>query len=85
MSFRTTTTGSWSRPLPILERLPKSATGEVPESDSAPCLAAERETIREQLHPLGSREGPTEVSNGDILHRTSSVASSARWSAHRLG
>ncbi len=64
MSYRTTMTGSWFRPLPILERLRKSPTGELPESDSALYLAAERETIREQLHPLGSHEGLTEVSNG---------------------
>jgi 5-methyltetrahydropteroyltriglutamate--homocysteine methyltransferase len=62
--YRTTMTGSWFRPKEILELLAQNPTGELPEKYSTLYLAAERETIREQLHPLGNPHGLYEVSNG---------------------
>jgi 5-methyltetrahydropteroyltriglutamate--homocysteine methyltransferase len=62
--YRTTMTGSWFRPKEILELLAQSPTGELPETQSATYLAAERQTIREQLHPLGNPHGLYQVSNG---------------------
>ncbi len=64
MAYRTTMTGSWFRPKEILALLAQSPTGELGPEHSARYLAAERETIREQLHPLVSSHGLTEVSNG---------------------
>ncbi len=64
MAYRTTMTGSWFRSKEILGLLGQSPTGEIDPSHSATYLAAERETIREQLHPLGSPIGLYEVSNG---------------------
>ncbi len=64
MEYRTTMTGSWFRPKEILGLLAQSPTGELSEEHAAKYLAAERETIREQLHPLGNPRGLYEVSNG---------------------
>jgi 5-methyltetrahydropteroyltriglutamate--homocysteine methyltransferase len=57
-------TGSWFRSKEILGLLAQSPTGELAESHSSLYLAAEREAIREQLHPLGNPRGLYEVSNG---------------------
>jgi len=64
MSYRTTMTGSWFRSKEILALLSRSPTGELPEAESSVYLAAERQAIQEQLHPLGNRRGLYEVSNG---------------------
>ncbi|MGD0250980.1 MAG: hypothetical protein ABSB97_08885, partial [Thermoplasmata archaeon] len=64
MAYRTTMTGSWFRSKEILALLAQSPTGELAESQSAVYLTEERQTIREQLHPLGNPRGLYEVSNG---------------------
>jgi 5-methyltetrahydropteroyltriglutamate--homocysteine methyltransferase len=64
MAYRTTMTGSWFRPKEILGLLAQSPTGELPESQSSVYLEVERQTIQEQLHPLGNARGLYEVSNG---------------------
>ncbi len=64
MAYRTTMTGSWFRSKEILGLLAKSPSGELPESQSAVYLKEERETIREQLHPMGNPRGLYAVSNG---------------------
>ncbi|MGI0071172.1 MAG: hypothetical protein ACRECT_03775 [Thermoplasmata archaeon] len=64
MTYRTTMTGSWFRPKEILELLAKSPTGEIDPQHAEQYLAAERQAIREQVHPIGSPEGLYEVSNG---------------------
>ncbi len=64
MTYRTTMTGSWFRPKEILSLLAASPTGELGVGHADTYLAAERATIREQLHPLGSAHGLDEVSNG---------------------
>ena len=64
MAYRTTMTGSWFRSKEILGLLAQSPTGEIDPSHSSTYLAAERETMREQVHPLGSPAGLYEVSNG---------------------
>ena len=64
MAYRTTMTGSWFRSNEILGLLGQSPSGELAEEHASKYLAAERQTIREQLHPLGSPFGLYEVSNG---------------------
>jgi len=64
MAYRTTMTGSWFRPKEVLDLLAKSPTGEIGPEHSKVYLEAERQAIREQLHPLGSPLGLDEVSNG---------------------
>lgn len=64
MAYRTTMTGSWFRSKEILGLLAQSPTGELGPEHAERYLAAEREAIREQLHPLGSPTGLSEVSNG---------------------
>ena len=64
MAYRTTMTGSWFRSKEILDLLGQSPTGELAPEHASKYLAAERLAIREQLHPLGSRVGLSEVSNG---------------------
>ncbi|HTT14601.1 MAG TPA: hypothetical protein VMG14_06565 [Thermoplasmata archaeon] len=64
MPYRTTMTGSWHRPPRILELLAQSPTGELDERHADDYLAAERQAIREQLHPNGQTHGLTAVSNG---------------------
>ena len=64
MPYPTTMTGSWFRSKEILDLLAKSPTGELGPEHAATYLALERATIREQLHPLGSPHGLTQVSNG---------------------
>lgn len=64
MAYRTTMTGSWFRSKEILGLLGQSPTGELAPAHASEYLAAERQAIREQLHPLGSSLGLYEVSNG---------------------
>jgi 5-methyltetrahydropteroyltriglutamate--homocysteine methyltransferase len=80
MSYRTTMTGSWFRSKEILGLLAQSATGELPESQASTYLAAERQTIREQLHPMGNSRGLYEVSNGQAR-----VAGYTSYLPHRFG
>jgi 5-methyltetrahydropteroyltriglutamate--homocysteine methyltransferase len=60
-----TMTGSWFRPKDLLDLVSKSPTGEVPPGHEALVEEAEREAIRDQLHPMGSSLGLTWVSNGE--------------------
>lgn len=65
MTYPTSMTGSWFRPKGILDLLAKSPTGEISAEHATQYLEAERQAIREQLHPLGSSVGLDEVSNGE--------------------
>ena len=64
MTYRTTMTGSWYRSKEILGLLAASPDGELGPEHAERYLAAEREAIREQLHPMGGPHGLYEVSNG---------------------
>jgi len=66
MHYGTTMTGSWYRPKEVLDLLAKSPTGELPPEDEMVYLRAEREAMREQLHPLGSATGLSEVTTGQM-------------------
>ncbi|MGA9839693.1 MAG: hypothetical protein WBF81_01680 [Thermoplasmata archaeon] len=66
MAYRTTMTGSWYRPKEVLELLAKSPTGEIPVAASAVYQKAERDSMREQLHPLGNARGLDEVTTGQM-------------------
>jgi 5-methyltetrahydropteroyltriglutamate--homocysteine methyltransferase len=65
MTYRTTMTGSWYRPPEILGLLARSPTGELAEEHAAIYLAAERQAIRDQLHPAGAASGLDQVSPGE--------------------
>jgi 5-methyltetrahydropteroyltriglutamate--homocysteine methyltransferase len=58
-------TGSWFRTPDVMGLLPKSPTGEISAEHSQVIEAAERQAIRDQLHPKGSRRGLDWVSNGE--------------------
>lgn len=65
MTYRTTMTGSWFRPPELVARLARSPTGELGPEDEAVYLAAERQAIRDQLHPDGAGHGLDQVSPGE--------------------
>jgi 5-methyltetrahydropteroyltriglutamate--homocysteine methyltransferase len=65
MAYRTTMTGSWYRPPEILSLLAQSPTGELSEEHAPSYLAAERQAIRDQLHPAGAASGLDQVSPGE--------------------
>jgi 5-methyltetrahydropteroyltriglutamate--homocysteine methyltransferase len=65
MAYRTTMTGSWFRSKELTGLLAKSPTGELGPEHEATYLAAEREAIRDQVHPMGSSVGLDQVSNGE--------------------
>lgn len=65
MPIHTTMTGSWYRPTEILALLAQSPTGELGPAHREVVEAAERQAIREQLHPNGAKEGLYSVSNGE--------------------
>lgn len=64
MPYRTTMTGSWHRPKRILELLAESPSGEIDERHASVYLEAERQAIRDQVHPRGPSRGLDAVSNG---------------------
>jgi len=64
MAYRTTMTGSWHRTKRVLELLATSPSGEIGPEHEADYLDAERQAIRDQLHPDGHAHGLTSVSNG---------------------
>jgi 5-methyltetrahydropteroyltriglutamate--homocysteine methyltransferase len=66
MHYGTTMTGSWYRSKEVLDLLAKSPTGEIALDDAAAYLRAERDAMREQLHPLGSELGLNEVTTGQM-------------------
>ncbi len=65
MTYRTTMTGSWFRPPELVEKLSRAPTGELGPEDEALYLAAERQAMRDQLHPAGSPTGLDQVSPGE--------------------
>ncbi|EQD34940.1 Methionine synthase, vitamin-B12 independent, partial [mine drainage metagenome] len=64
-TYRTTMTGSWFRPPELVARLARSPSGELGPEDEAVYLAAERQAIRDQVHPAGSAAGLDQVSPGE--------------------
>jgi 5-methyltetrahydropteroyltriglutamate--homocysteine methyltransferase len=58
-------TGSWFRTPEVMGLLPKSPTGEISQEHSQVIEAAERQAIKDQVHPKGSRRGLDWVSNGE--------------------
>ncbi len=66
MSYRTTMTGSWYRPKEVLDLLGRTPSGEIPTTEEAVYLRAERESMREQLHPLGAARGLDQVTTGQM-------------------
>jgi 5-methyltetrahydropteroyltriglutamate--homocysteine methyltransferase len=65
MTYRTTMTGSWFRPPEVLALLAQSTTGEIDRAHEAVYLDAERQAIRDQLHPAGAARGLDQVSPGE--------------------
>ncbi|MDG6982779.1 MAG: hypothetical protein JRM74_04920 [Nitrososphaerota archaeon] len=65
MPIKTTMTGSWFRTPEVNALLPKSPTGEISFEHHAVIEAAERQAIRDQVHPKGARRGLDWVSNGE--------------------
>lgn len=65
MAYRTTMTGSWYRPPELLALLAQSPTGELSSAHESTYLAAERQAIRDQLHPGGAEFGLDQVSPGE--------------------
>ncbi|MDS0256194.1 hypothetical protein ApAK_00615 [Thermoplasmatales archaeon AK] len=65
MVFKTTMTGSFYRPKDIEDALLKSPTGELSDDFRQLYLKAERQAIRDQVHPDGSPNGLSWVSNGE--------------------
>lgn len=65
MPIHATMTGSWFRPPEIVKLISKSPTGEISNKHHKVIEAAERKTIRDQLHPNRSRFGLYSVSNGE--------------------
>jgi 5-methyltetrahydropteroyltriglutamate--homocysteine methyltransferase len=58
-------TGSWFRTPEVVGLLPKSPTGEISQEHSQVIEAAERQAIKDQVHPKGSLRGLDWVSNGE--------------------
>ncbi len=65
MSIKTTMTGSFFRSEKILSLLRDSPTGEIDSEFHEDVLKAEREAIRDQMHPMGQSPGLNWVSNGE--------------------
>jgi 5-methyltetrahydropteroyltriglutamate--homocysteine methyltransferase len=65
MAIKTTMTGSWFRTPEINALLPKSPTGEISLEHRDVIERAERQAIRDQVHPRGARRGLNWVSNGE--------------------
>jgi 5-methyltetrahydropteroyltriglutamate--homocysteine methyltransferase len=65
MAYRTTMTGSWYRPPELRTLLARSPTGELSAEHETSYLAAERQAIRDQVHPAGSERGLDQVSPGE--------------------
>ncbi len=65
MPIQTTMTGSWFRTPEVMGLLPKSPTGEISLEHGKVIEGAERQAIRDQVHPKGSRRGLNWVSNGE--------------------
>jgi 5-methyltetrahydropteroyltriglutamate--homocysteine methyltransferase len=63
--IKATMTGSWFRTPQIMGLLPNSPTGEISLEHAEAIEAAERQAVRDQLHPRGSRRGLDWVSNGE--------------------
>ncbi len=66
MGYRTTMTGSWYRPKEVLDLLGESPSGEIATGHESVYLTAERDAMREQLHPMGSSRGLDEVTTGQM-------------------
>ncbi|MCL5679355.1 MAG: hypothetical protein M1301_03925 [Candidatus Thermoplasmatota archaeon] len=65
MNFETTMTGSFYRSKPVIELLAKSSTGEISSEYEKVAVEAERDAVRDQLHPDGYGHGLDWVSNGE--------------------
>ncbi len=65
MPIQVTMTGSWFRPQEIVAVLAQSPTGEVGPEHRNAVEAAERQAIRDQLHPHGAKQGLSWPSNGE--------------------
>ena len=65
MPIRATMTGSWFRTPEVMALLPKSPTGEISLEHRGVIEAAERQAIRDQVHPRGAAKGLDWVSNGE--------------------
>jgi 5-methyltetrahydropteroyltriglutamate--homocysteine methyltransferase len=65
MPIKTTMTGSWFRTPEINALLPNSPTGEISLEHKEVIEQAERQAIRDQVHPRGARRGLDWVSNGE--------------------
>lgn len=65
MPIRATMTGSWFRTPEVNALLPKSPTGEISAEHQDVIEAAERQAIRDQVHPKGAKRGLHWVSNGE--------------------
>jgi 5-methyltetrahydropteroyltriglutamate--homocysteine methyltransferase len=58
-------TGSWFRSKDLVGLLAQSPTGELSQEHEKAYLDAERSAIRDQVHPMGSKVGLDQVSNGE--------------------
>ena len=65
MPIQVTMTGSWFRPQEIAALLAQSPTGEIGPDHRTAVEGAEREAVRDQLHPHGATHGLTWPSNGE--------------------
>jgi 5-methyltetrahydropteroyltriglutamate--homocysteine methyltransferase len=65
MPIRATMTGSWFRTPEVAALLPRSPGGEIPLEHRDVIEAAERQAIRDQVHPGGAERGLHWVSNGE--------------------
>ena len=65
MPIKATMTGSWFRTAEVNALLPKSPTGEISLEHRDAIEAAERQAIRDQVHPHGAGRGLDWVSNGE--------------------
>jgi 5-methyltetrahydropteroyltriglutamate--homocysteine methyltransferase len=63
--YETTMTGSWFRPTNITQLLAAHPAGELDQEHEEEYFAAERQAIREQLHPNGSHVGLDVPSQGE--------------------
>ncbi len=65
MPIQVTMTGSWFRPPEIVALLAQNPSGELGPEHRKVVEAAERQAIREQLHPHGAKQGLHWPSNGE--------------------
>ncbi len=65
MPILTTMTGSWFRPPEIVQLLAQAPGGELGPEHRTAFEEAERQAVREQLHPHGAKQGLDWPSNGE--------------------